>query len=312
MSSFDKVVNAAAPAFGGFLGFLQQQSQNEFNAQEAEKNREFQERMSSTAYQRAVLDMQRAGLNPALMYGGAGASGASTPSGSTASASGFNAIADALSIAKLGEELRGMRLDNENKKTQGEGFKLDNEQKQLLIDWYPKLSQGTLDEISSRLKLNAADVDLKNAQKDVEIVNKELAELNKEWLPRLNDAREKNDLASAAHSYAEAAISQYERSVGHRLGSSEALTIASAIIEALGGDSSDPHGVVDTVIDAVNSALEPVDNVLGYSGTKSEGFLDKVDDLVDDALGINTKPLRGFYKHVNSKRPKLFGFLRRK
>lgn len=57
---------------------------NKFNSAEAQKQRDWEEEMSNTAYQRGVKDMQAAGINPAIMAMG----GASTPSGASASSSG--------------------------------------------------------------------------------------------------------------------------------------------------------------------------------------------------------------------------------
>ncbi|WNK14498.1 MAG: DNA pilot protein [Microvirus sp.] len=68
------LVSGAFSLFGG-------SSANRASKKEAQRNRDFQERMANTAYQRATADMKLAGINPMLAYM---KGGADTPSGNMA------------------------------------------------------------------------------------------------------------------------------------------------------------------------------------------------------------------------------------
>lgn len=83
---------------GGLFGKKGAKDQNVASAAAAQKQMDFQERMSSTAHQREVADLRKAGLNPIL----SAHKGASTPQGATYQPSnvGEAAVSSALKAAQ--------------------------------------------------------------------------------------------------------------------------------------------------------------------------------------------------------------------
>lgn len=101
---------------------------NNYNTEQTRAQMDFQERMSSTAHQREVIDLQKAGLNPILSAN----AGASTPSGGASQSAGMHtenilnpAIATALEVT---------RLKNDIKKTTSETALLDAQKKRTDIE----------------------------------------------------------------------------------------------------------------------------------------------------------------------------------
>lgn len=134
---------------GGVGDYFSGKATNEANAEQAELNRNFQERMSNTAYQRSTSDMRAAGLNPMLAYQ---QGSASSPQGSTAVMHNpvGGAINTGLAIARQRAEIKNIEAQTMKTVEETPGAKADSEGKRFNVDhmlpeqWATARSEATL------------------------------------------------------------------------------------------------------------------------------------------------------------------------
>lgn len=175
---------------GHNIGLSKSEKQlNAFNAEQAQINREWQEKMSNTAFQRQVADMSAAGLNPQMMYGSSAGSGASTPSGGVASSAGFanrglvamqtyaqlqKAFAD-IKLAKAEARLKDIEADYAPEKITAEisgliaGAKSDESKAQLTLlqaTYQGVQNQYAQDIISTNINLQKSQIHLNESERE--------------------------------------------------------------------------------------------------------------------------------------------------
>lgn len=139
--------------FGGFLSSIAGDVVSGlFSAREASKQRKFQKKMSDTSYQRAVKDLEAAGLNPMLAYSQGGASTPAGAQGTIPTGIGERAVNAARTASMTPVERAAM---------QAATLKSEAERQAKIAE---------IDEIASRIQLNRSsafktqvDVDLSRA-----------------------------------------------------------------------------------------------------------------------------------------------------
>ncbi len=205
-----EVAIAGASLLGSYMSSQGQSKANKQNRKEADKNRAFQERMSSSAHQRQVEDMKKAGLNPILSSN----TGASSPAGGMATMQNEqeatqrgmeNAVSTALQNKRLSQDLKNLEAQEKHIKQQTEKTKTED-----------TILKAREPEARLRNKVGKYAEGLASSAKSLHMPDKSIANLipsvEKRNIKKAESKAEKNYKKSQAHKDRQAWLAKQKKS----------------------------------------------------------------------------------------------------
>lgn len=188
----------ASSALSGLAGYLGARQTNRTNQREAQRDRDFQERMRNTQWQAAVEDMRQAGLNPALAYQqgpNAAPGGRGTPQAENQVSSAFQAASARKNLELLTQQVEKTKQEAKSAEATA---RLDRERSELMLPrvkgsmggrTIPSLLEETVDIEMANRRLGVEGVRIQNSRnahlRDITGVGGELARTFGIWGPLL-------------------------------------------------------------------------------------------------------------------------------
>lgn len=141
-----------------------------------------------TANQRSVADMQAAGLNPYMMYGGSAGATSTSGSVSPGSASMPSILPAILQMLSLPTQLSAIRAQTERTRAEAEGIRIDNETRGSKNVLEIKNLQSALKNDRVRRALDRQGISESKARESLDLAQVVLAGIDAESRADLNDA----------------------------------------------------------------------------------------------------------------------------
>lgn len=183
-----------------------EQEQNAFNAEQAQMSRDFTEYMARNKYSMETQSMQDAGVNPAMVYGG-GSLVPTAANGAAASGSPLSGgnIADLMStLVRMPLELKQLSAEIDLTAANAEKSRADAklaDQKYetevqitritaINADYQDVINEQTLENMKATYENMIADTDLKSANKDYVLTQKDAQDILNQYL----DERQREEI----------------------------------------------------------------------------------------------------------------------
>lgn len=258
-------------------------TQSGVTAQQSGLN-EMQMQNAEDIYQRQVSGMQKAGLNPALMYQSGVSSAPSAPSGTNMAGASMSDLMQLL-LLPVNRRLLEAQTDNvkaaaDQKRAETETEGIRQETMRAALAYYPEMQEATLDEIFSRIGLNWSSANERDASAALAWSKKFLQDKENQysdeffhWRNELEKAQTTEAIQAAADHMAQAAWLGYQKTFaqthGVLLSGSPLIAIASMMSHSL----SSILGIRENGSDGSKPSVEQI--VSGAVGKLKEGNKEK-------------------------------------
>lgn len=248
--------------FRGLVGKYTGANQTPADVESFEREKAWQKEYAQNHWNWDVQGMEKAGLNPQMMYGGTPSS--SSPAGTSDVTAG--SLSDLIALATLPLQIDSLKAQNDRTRAEADLTRqktLTEEQitklQSIAVEWQPALNGEQIAQMSANIDKLMSDVQVNRAQRDYVDSQRVAQEITNEYLPKRMLADIDNLSSQARNARASAAITEvqakFAKDNGFLMSSNDALLLGTYIASLFKVEKPDIVEVVENGVKYVKEEL---------------------------------------------------------